>query len=44
MASRDALNSWVRALQYKKELDNSVHQTLLSVIADVAMTHGASAA
>ncbi len=44
MAARDALNSWVRALQYKKELDSSAHPTLLSVIAEVAVTHGAASA
>jgi fatty-acyl-CoA synthase len=44
MAARDALNSWVRALQYKKELDNGTHRTLLSVINEVAETHGAASA
>jgi fatty-acyl-CoA synthase len=44
MAARDALNSWVRALQYKKELDSGTHPTLLSVIEEVAITHGAASA
>ncbi len=39
MTSRDALNSWVRALEYKKKSDDSGHSTLLSVIDEVARTH-----
>src|ERR1700709_1773120 len=39
-ASRSTLNHWTRALQYTKALETSPNRTLLSVIDEVATTHG----
>ncbi|WP_158928012.1 long-chain-acyl-CoA synthetase [Acidisphaera sp. S103] len=40
MVSRSAVNDWVRALQYKKQLYASSNTTLLSMIEDLAETRG----